>query len=75
MTATSRNHQRATGAQSARPRFHVYFPIDPVSDAEAYAGAKRQLAAKFEFFDPNAIDAGRFIYGHATPQITVVEGE
>lgn len=75
MTATSRNHQKAKGAQSARPRFHVYFPIDPVSDAEAYAGAKRQLAARFEFFDSNAIDAGRFIYGHATPQITVVEGE
>jgi P4 family phage/plasmid primase-like protien len=75
MTATSRNHQKAKGTQSARPRFHVYFPIDPVSDAEAYAGAKRQLAARFEFFDSNAIDAGRFIYGHATPQITVVEGE
>lgn len=75
MTATSRNHQKAKGTQSARPRFHVYFPIDPVSDAEAYAGAKRQLAARFEFFDSNAIDAGRFIYGHAAPQITVVEGE
>ena len=33
MTATSRNHQRARGAQSARPHFHVYFPIAPVTDA------------------------------------------
>ncbi|WP_408923027.1 hypothetical protein [Corynebacterium tuberculostearicum] len=41
MTATSRNHQRAKGAQSARPRFHVYFPINPVADAEAYAGLKK----------------------------------
>ncbi|MCQ9371198.1 phage/plasmid primase, P4 family [Corynebacterium sp. 35RC1] len=75
MTATSRNHQRTKGAQSARPRFHVYFPINPVTDAEAYAGLKKQLAARFEFFDPNAIDAGRFIYGHNDPSITVVEGE
>lgn len=75
MTATSRNHQRAKGAQSARPRFHVYFPINPVADAEAYAGLKKQLASRFEFFDPNAIDAGRFIYGHNAPQIMVVEGE
>ena len=75
MTATSHNHQRAKGAQSARPRFHVYFPIDPVSDAAAYAGLKKQLASRFEFFDPNAIDAGRFIYGHNAPQIMVVEGE
>ncbi len=75
MTAISRNHQRAKGAQSARPRFHVYFPIDPVADAEAYAGLKKQLASRFEFFDLNAIDAGRFIYGHPAPSITVVEGE
>ena len=75
MTATSRNHLKAKGAQSARPRFHVYFPINPVTDAEAYAGLKKQLASRFEFFDPNAIDAGRFIYGHNDPGITVVEGE
>lgn len=71
----SRNRQRPNGAQSARPRFHAYFPIDPVADAEAYAGLKKQLAARFEFIDPNAIDAGRFIYGYDDPSITVVEGE
>ncbi|QOQ39381.1 phage/plasmid primase, P4 family [Trueperella pecoris] len=75
MTATSRNHMKSKGAQSARPRFHVYFPIGPVADAEAYAGLKKLLASRFEFFDPNAIDAGRFIYGHAAPLITMVEGE
>ncbi|MEW6957082.1 phage/plasmid primase, P4 family [Trueperella pyogenes] len=75
MTATSRNHMRAKGAQSARPRFHVYFPITPVTDAETYASLKRQLAARFEFFDPNAVDAGRFIYGHPAPGITSHDGE
>ncbi|MEW6860134.1 phage/plasmid primase, P4 family [Trueperella pyogenes] len=75
MTATSRNHMRAKGAQSARPRFHVYFPITPVTDADAYAGLKKQLAARFEFFDSNAVDAGRFIYGHPAPGITSHDGE
>lgn len=75
MTTTSRNHQKAKGAQSTSPRFHVYFPIASVADAEAYAGFKKQLASKFDFSGPNAIHAGRFIYGHNDLGITVVEGE
>ena len=63
MTATSRNHQKAKGVLSARPRFHVYFPIAEVTDADTYAGLKRRLAAGFGFFDQQALDAGRFIYG------------
>lgn len=75
MTATSRNHIRVKGVQSARPRFHVYFPITPVTDADAYAGLKKQLAARFEFFDSNAVDAGRFIYGHLAPEVTSHDGD
>lgn len=71
MTATSRNHQKPKGTLSARPRFHVYFPISPVTDAEVYAGLKRRLAARFGVFAPQALDAGRFIYGTANPEITV----
>lgn len=74
MTATSRNHMKAKAAQSARPRFHVYFPIAPIMDAGVYAGLKRQLAARFAFFDANAVDAGRFIYGHPTPQVMASAG-
>lgn len=74
MTATSRNHLKAKGAQSARPRFHAYFPITPIQDAGEYAGLKKHVAARFGFFDPNAVDAGRFIYGHDTPEITAVDG-
>lgn len=74
MTATSRNHQKAKGVVSARPRFHVYFPISPVTDAEVYAGLKRRLAARFGFFDQQALDAGRFIYGTTNPETTVHDG-
>ncbi|VEI13870.1 Uncharacterized conserved protein [Trueperella bialowiezensis] len=75
MTATSRNDMRPKGVLSARPRFHVYFPIAAVTDANQYAGLKRRLAARYSFFDTQALDAGRFIYGHLAPEVTAYEGE
>ena len=75
MTATSRNHMRIKGSESARPRFHVYYPINKISDASEYAGLKKRLAARFDFFDHNALDAGRFIYGNPTPEVHVFKGE
>lgn len=74
MTATSRNHMKTKGTESARPRFHVYYPITQISDASEYAGLKKRLAARFSFFDANALDAGRFIYGNPTPEAAVFEG-
>ncbi|MBH5299869.1 DNA primase [Corynebacterium silvaticum] len=74
MTATSRNNQKPKGALSARPRFHVYFPITEVTDADTYAGLKRRLAARFGFFDQQALDAGRFIYGTTNPETTIHNG-
>ncbi|MBT1017585.1 primase C-terminal domain-containing protein [Canibacter sp. lx-72] len=75
MAATSRNHMKPKGASSARPRFHVYLPINTATDAEAYAALKRQLAAQVPVFDSNALDAGRFIYGNPDAKATAIEGE
>lgn len=75
MAATSRNHMKPKGVLSARPRFHAYFPIRNVQDADEYAGLKHRLASRFAFFDRNALDAGRFIYGTPNPQVTVHEGD
>ena len=74
MSATSRNHMKVKGKESARPRFHVYYPITQISDASEYAGLKKRLAARFSFFDANALDAGRFIYGNPACEVTVFEG-
>lgn len=74
MSATSRNHMKVKGKESARPRFHVYYPITQISDASEYAGLKKRLATRFSFFDANALDAGRFIYGNPAPEVTVFEG-
>ncbi|MCI7305498.1 MULTISPECIES: phage/plasmid primase, P4 family [Actinomycetaceae] len=74
MTATSRNHNLPKGVKAARPRFHVYFPIQQVTDPAAYAGLKKSLADQFTFFDPGAVDAARFLYGHPTPQVETFTG-
>ena len=59
----SRNNQKEKAGRSARPRFHVYFPVQPCSDAVAYTALKREIQRQYPFFDPNALDAGRFIFG------------
>lgn len=74
-TATSRNNGRPKGEKSARPRFHVYFPVDPIDDATVYRELKQRLASYTGIFDRNALDAARFIYGTTKPEVTWVEGE
>ncbi|MBQ3803228.1 MAG: primase C-terminal domain-containing protein [Oscillospiraceae bacterium] len=59
----SRNHMKEKAGRSARPRFHVYFPIRPCTDATAYAAVKREIRKQYAFFDPNCLDAGRFLFG------------
>ena len=61
--ALSRNHNRPKEGKSARPRFHAYFPIREITDADTYARLKRAIHSHYPFFDANALDAARFIFG------------
>ena len=71
----SRNHMKVKGNKSARPRFHVYFPIEEIKDAEEYSSYKEQLYKEFSYFDDNALDAARFIYGISNPEVELYDGE
>ena len=71
----SRNNMKPKDGRSPRPRHHVYFPIDTVTDKDAYKQLKEYLAAQYPFFDDNALDAARFIYGNPTKEIIWHEGE
>lgn len=71
----SRNNQKIKDGKSARPRFHVYFPHDPVTDAASCTGLKRAIQKQFPFFDGNALDAARFIFGNPTEDVLWHEGE
>lgn len=70
----SRNHMKDKGSKSARPRFHVYFPIEEIKNADEYADYKAKVQTKFLYFDNNALDAARFLYGTQNPDVELYEG-
>ncbi|MCH3958051.1 MAG: phage/plasmid primase, P4 family [Selenomonas sp.] len=72
--ASSRHNGMVKDGKSPRPRFHVYFPHEAIQDAAEYAGLKRAIQARFPFFDSNALDAARFIYGHPCEKAVWHEG-
>lgn len=71
----SRNHMKTKGDKSKRPRFHIYFPIDEVKDKEIYQSYKMAIYNEFSYFDSNALDVARFIFGVDNPSVELYEGE
>lgn len=65
----SRHHEKPKGEKGPRPRFHIVFRIDPEQDAEHYTALKKRLLAVFPFFDANATDAARFLFGTENPKV------
>lgn len=59
----SRHHMQAKGKFSARPRFHVFFPTAACTDAATHKAMKLRIHKALPFFDGNALDAARFLFG------------
>ena len=59
----SRHDMKQKDTYSPRPRGHVYFPVQPYRDEEQYSHLKASIQAAMPFFDDNALDSARFIYG------------
>ena len=59
----SRHDMKQKDAYSPRPRGHVYFPVQPYKDEEQYSRLKTSIQVVMPFFDDNALDSARFIYG------------
>ena len=67
-TVYSRNHMKDKGTLSARPRFHVYFPLSKAYTQAAHVAAiKQALLQIVPEFDAGAKDAARFIFGVHDP--------
>lgn len=49
----SRFNQREKNGKPARPKFHVLFPIDRVTDASLYSDMKKLVNSIFPYFDKN----------------------
>lgn len=71
----SKNHMKDKDGRSARPRFHVYFPLGAtVRSTKAYNSLKKQVRALFPAFDDKALDAARFFFGVESPQVEYFDG-
>lgn len=70
----SRNHMKEKNGRIPRPKFHAFMEIDPITDHEEYKAMKKQVAAIIPHADPNAMDAARFFYGTADPEVEFFPG-
>lgn len=71
----SRSHMKEKNGRAARPKFHVLFPIDTMTDPSAYSEMKKLVNTIFPYFDTKALDAARFFFGTGTPEVEMFEGE
>lgn len=71
----SRNHMKVKGDKSERPRFHVFFVIPVITDADEYSELKKKIASVFPYFDTNALDSARFLYGTDDTDVEIYDGD
>ena len=70
----SRHYMHKKGSHPAAPRYHVMFPVEAITDATQYAKEKELLYKNYPFFDGNALDAARFLYGSEVGEVIWHEG-
>lgn len=70
----SRYNNREKNGKAARPKFHVLFPIEYVSDASLYSDMKKLINSIFPYFDTQALDAARFFFGTTTADVALYPG-
>jgi replicative DNA helicase len=75
----SRNHlkqkEKDGVTKAPRPKMHIYFPIDDVTDATEYETIKKNMVEVFPAFDDSAKDAARQFFGVETPKIAFYPGD
>lgn len=71
----SRSHMREKNGKAPRPKFHVLFPIEYMTDAAAYSEMKKLVNAIFPYFDTKSLDVARFFFGTANPEVELYPGE
>lgn len=70
----SRNHMKQKGDKAPRPKFHVFFTIDRVTDPSQYSEMKKLVNSIFPYFDTKALDAARFFFGTKEPEVEIFDG-
>ena len=70
----SRNNMKPKDGKTARPKFHVFFPIDNVNNSDKYSDMKEQVLMIAPYFDNKVKDAARFFFGTENPKVEIVSG-
>lgn len=71
---TSRNHMKPKEGKAPRPKYHIIFFIDRITDPEAYKLLIKRVQESYPYFDDRAQDAARFFYGNPDAEIYVQPG-
>ena len=71
----SRFNMREKNGKPARPKFHILFPIEYMTDAAAYSDMKKLVNSIFPYFDTQALDAARFFFGTSSPEVEIYSGD
>lgn len=70
----SRNHNREKNGKAARPKFHIFFPIEKISSLKEYQNLKNRIYEVFPIFDDNALDGARFFFGTTESDVEIIDG-
>ena len=70
----SRFNMRVKNGKPARPKFHVIFPIDRMTDAALYSDMKKVVNSIFPYFDTKALDSARFFFGTYAADVALYPG-
>ena len=70
----SRSHNKVKNGKPARPKFHVLFPINYVTDSTLYRDMKKLVNSIFPYFDTKALDAARFFFGTSAADVALYPG-
>lgn len=70
----SRFNEREKNGKAARPKFHVLFPINYMTNAALYSNMKKLVNSIFPYFDTQALDAARFFFGTTVAKVALYPG-
>lgn len=70
----SRNNLKSKRGKPPRPKFHVLFLIDEMTDPHEYSELKKRVQAVFPCFDTRALDSARFFFGTEEPNVAFYPG-
>ena len=71
----SRHHMKCKDDKSPRPRFHIIFFCNEITDEKVYSTLKKDIYNYFPYIDNNALDSARLFFGTENPEVEYVDGE